>query len=98
MRLNSTMLSLFSAIRVGHFGFASFAARAQFGYECWLNVVDICWSWSEATLGYGPPNNATSRPRSGLDVFCVTILAGVLEIRQFADFIVGDKCAQALVR
>lgn len=29
---------------------------------------------------------------SGLDVFCVTILAGVLEIRQFADFIVGDKC------
>lgn len=31
--------------------------------------------------------------RSGLDVFCVTILAGVLEIRQFADFIVGDKCA-----
>lgn len=29
---------------------------------------------------------------SGLDVFCVTILAGVLEIRQFANFIVGDKC------
>lgn len=29
---------------------------------------------------------------SGLDVFCVTILAGVLEIRQFADFIVGNKC------
>ena len=25
-------------------------------------------------------------------MFCVTILAGVLEIRQFADFIVGDKC------
>lgn len=31
---------------------------------------------------------------SGLDVFCVTILAGVLEIRQFADFIVGNKCDQ----
>ncbi|CAJ1403960.1 unnamed protein product [Effrenium voratum] len=30
---------------------------------------------------------------SGLDVFCVTILAGVLEIRQFAGFIVGDTCA-----
>eukprot|EP00435_Cladocopium_sp_Y103_P000847 s3681_g1.t1 len=29
---------------------------------------------------------------SGLDVFCVTILAGVLEIRQFANFIVGNKC------
>jgi len=35
--------------------------------------------------------------RSGLDVFCVTILAGVLEIRQFADFIVGNKCVQTPV-
>mmetsp|Transcript_33356 Transcript_33356/g.69614 ORF Transcript_33356/g.69614 Transcript_33356/m.69614 type:complete len:574 (-) Transcript_33356:102-1823(-) len=29
---------------------------------------------------------------SGLDVFCVTILAGILELREFAHFIVGDKC------
>ena len=25
-------------------------------------------------------------------MFCVTILAGILEIREFAKFIVGDKC------
>ncbi|OLP89578.1 hypothetical protein AK812_SmicGene28942 [Symbiodinium microadriaticum] len=31
---------------------------------------------------------------SGLDVFCVTILAGILELREFAHFIVGDKCAE----
>lgn len=29
---------------------------------------------------------------SGLDVFCVSIMASVLEIRQFALFIVGEKC------
>jgi hypothetical protein len=78
---------------VVQFRFAFYFACAEFGFECWLNVVDIdmslvtshTWTW------------ATSR-RSGLDVFCVTILAGVLEIRQFANFIVGDKCVQALVR
>ena len=87
------MLSLVSAATVVQFGFAFYFACAEFGFECWLNVVDIdmslvtshTWTW------------ATSR-RSGLDVFCVTILAGVLEIRQFANFIVGDKCVQALVR
>eukprot|EP00405_Crypthecodinium_cohnii_P056348 CAMPEP_0206629264 /NCGR_PEP_ID=MMETSP0325_2-20121206/66949_1 /ASSEMBLY_ACC=CAM_ASM_000347 /TAXON_ID=2866 /ORGANISM="Crypthecodinium cohnii, Strain Seligo" /LENGTH=481 /DNA_ID=CAMNT_0054154049 /DNA_START=63 /DNA_END=1506 /DNA_ORIENTATION=+ len=29
---------------------------------------------------------------SGLDVFCVSIIASVLEIRQFALFMVGDRC------
>jgi len=29
---------------------------------------------------------------SGLDVFCMSIAASVLEIRQFAIFMVGDKC------
>jgi len=29
---------------------------------------------------------------SGLDVFCLSIAASVLEIRQFAAFMVGDKC------
>mmetsp|Transcript_41129 Transcript_41129/g.130258 ORF Transcript_41129/g.130258 Transcript_41129/m.130258 type:complete len:454 (-) Transcript_41129:74-1435(-) len=29
---------------------------------------------------------------SGTDVFCVSIFASVLEIRQFASFIIGDKC------
>jgi hypothetical protein len=28
----------------------------------------------------------------GLDVFCISILACILQIRQFALFIVGDKC------
>jgi hypothetical protein len=29
---------------------------------------------------------------SALDVWCVTILASLLEIQQFAKFIVGDSC------
>ena len=34
----------------------------------------------------------TLNHRSAIDVFCVSIGAAILEIQQFAAFIVGDSC------
>ena len=58
----------------------------------WHSSMTIWYVWF---CGFCPW--PTMGARSGLDVFCVTILAGVLEIKQFADFIVGNKCVQTPV-
>lgn len=80
-------------MHVASFLHGSLNAKDFGGWQLrWHSSMTIWYAWF---CGFCPW--PTMGARSGLDVFCVTILAGVLEIRQFADFIVGNKCVQTPV-